>query len=227
MVLVITGNPGVGKHTAAKKIVSQHMPDLEILDINKVVLENKSVVMLNHPKRRRNYTQSNSNSHIISKKSDDYTIDVDTERLGYIISQKISAKSIVVGHLAPYVLKKDQIKLAVILRKNPNHLERIYKKRKYPLRKIRDNQASEILGVIAHDTIARFGPRKVAQVDTTNTTGIQTAYTINKILENFERYYMNHKGNKYMVTESVDWLALLKTKRDIKKFFPDDELCLR
>jgi len=40
--LAITGNPGVGKHTSAKLVARQL--DAEIIDINKVALDNGAVL---------------------------------------------------------------------------------------------------------------------------------------------------------------------------------------
>ena len=42
MRLVITGNPGVGKHTTAE-LVAKKLPDTPIVDINRIVVDNKAV----------------------------------------------------------------------------------------------------------------------------------------------------------------------------------------
>jgi len=78
--LIITGNPGVGKHTIAKNLAK--ILDYEIFDINKIALKSKL------------YEKTNE------------TNDVDIIKLKKILKKKISKKSIIVGHLAPYAPTK-------------------------------------------------------------------------------------------------------------------------
>ena len=142
--LVITGNPGVGKHTVTKKL-SQKL-GLPILDLNQIAIQNK----------------------IYEKK--DSTLDVDVKKLSKIIKKLATNNVIIVGHLAPYVLDKAQIDTAIILRKNPYKLIPIYKKRKYTQKKIIENIGSEILGIIEYDSIVGFGAKKTFQINATNLT---------------------------------------------------------
>jgi adenylate kinase len=105
MSLVITGNPGVGKHTVSK-ILAKKL-NYKILDINKIALKSVNV-----------------------KKSSG-AVDIDTRKLKSVIKKILTKKSLVVGHLAPYVLTKSQVKAVIVLRKNPYNLISVYKKRKY------------------------------------------------------------------------------------------------
>ena len=134
MSIVITGNPGVGKHTIAKKIYK--ILNYEILDINKIALD----------------------TGVYEKNEDG--IDVDVSKLKKNLKNKITKKTLIVGHLAPYVLTKSQVKKVIVLRKSPYKLISIYKKRKYPIEKIKENLESEVLGIIAHDAIKKFGKSK-------------------------------------------------------------------
>ncbi len=181
MSLVITGNPGVGKHTIAKsvsKILKQ-----KILDINKIALD----------------------SGLYEK--NDESNDVDVKKLENILKNKLKKNSIVVGHLAPYVLTKKQVTLTIILRKNPYKLIPIYKKRKYSTKKIAENIGSEILGIIAYDAIKKFGKNKCYQIDTSSKTISKTSKDVtNAINGKFEG-------------DAVDWLTLISNKNDLKKFF--------
>ena len=77
MSFVITGNPGVGKHTIANALSENS--DFPILDINKIAKE----------------------SGLFEKNEE--TNDVDVEKLSKIIETKITKPSVIVGHLAPYV----------------------------------------------------------------------------------------------------------------------------
>jgi adenylate kinase len=181
MTIVITGNPGVGKHTITKSVAK--ILNYEILDINKIALESG-----------------------ICKKNDE-SADVDIRKLQNILKNKVKEKSIVVGHLAPYVLTKKQVKNVSILRKNPYKLISIYKKRGYSAKKIGENLGSEILGVIAYDCIKKFGKNKSHQLDTTSKSVSQITKIIIKSI-----------GGKFE-NDKVDWLTLITKKNDLKKFF--------
>ena len=157
--LVITGNPGVGKHTIADLFVKQDS-SYQIFDINKFAIEKEFVEQV------------------------DDGIEVDTGKLKDEIQKINLDKSVIVGHLAPYVLDKSNIDFAIILRKNPYELIEIYKKRKYKNAKIKENTGSEILGVIANDTITSFGKEKSFEIDATNKTPEIILEEIHKIINN-------------------------------------------
>lgn len=180
MSIVITGNPGVGKHTIAKKI-SQKL-NFSIIDINILAKD----------------------SGVIEKQED--TNDVDTQKLANIIKEIELDEKIVVGHLAPYVLEKNQVKIMIILRRNPYHLETVYKERNYSENKIKENVGSEILGVITHDTMEKF-EEKAFQVDVSEKNIEQV---VEKVLQ-----VISKKGNN----DQVDWLNLVTKNNDLEKFF--------
>ena len=116
-------------------------------------------------------------------------------------------KLVIIGHLAPYVLDKSDIDLVIILRKNPYDLVEIYKKRNYQDSKIKQNTGSEILGVIANDSITSFGKEKSYEINATNKTP-------KIILEEIQNIINNQKGG-----DIVDWLRLVEEKNEINKFF--------
>ena len=141
MSYVITGNPGVGKHTIAKEIGKKlHLP---IIDINSIAQE-----------------------FGLFEKNEE-TNDVDVAKLEKVIREKILHPVLFVGHLAPYVISSKKIKKVIVLRKNPYDLISIYKKRKYSKEKSKDNLGSEVLGIILHDSITQFGAEKTLQIDVT------------------------------------------------------------
>ena len=181
MSIVITGNPGVGKHTIAKKLsVELGFP---IIDLNQIAIT----------------------KGIYSKKGT--TLDVDVTKLSRIVKKMIKHNTIVVGHLAPYVMPKKQVKFALVLRKSPYKLISVYKKRKYTKKKAFENLGSEILGVVAYDAINRFGPSKVYQLNTTN---LSTKKATSKIKSIFKKRFAGDK---------VDWLGLVAKNGDLGKFF--------
>lgn len=179
--LVITGNPGVGKHTISKNLAK--IIGYEILDINEIAIK----------------------SGVFKKETD--SLDVDVKKLKKIIKPKIKKKSLIVGHLAPYVVGKSQVEKAIILRQSPYKLGLVYKKRNYSKEKIAQNLQSEILGIITYDSLKKFGNSKTFQIDTTAKSVSQISKKILNILDD------KNKG------DVVDWLSLIVKKNDLQKFF--------
>ena len=182
LVLVLTGNPGVGKHTVSRKLAE--ILGYEIIDVN------KEAVKVGMPKQND-------------------SIDVDVEKTKKILKEKISEKSLIVGHLAPFVVSKELVSKAIVLRKNPYDLIQIYEKRNYTDEKKNDNLGSEVLGTITYDSIKKFGNDKTFQV---NTTSLTTEQTVKKIVG----IVCDNSGG-----DMVDWLTEISKKNDFKKFFPD------
>jgi len=181
-VKVITGNPGTGKHTIAQ-ILSKKM-GLELVDINKIAIEKK----------------------VFKKKKG--TLEVDVKKLKRVLDKMPTKNSLLVGHLAPYVVSKNKVEIAVVLRRSPYDLEKVYKKRKYPSDKIIENLGSEILGITYYDTVKNIGQNKTVQFDTTRKS-------ISNIAKKIESLFLNgnSKGDK------VDWLALVLKNGDLQRFF--------
>ena len=180
--LVITGNPGVGKHTIAELFL-KYDTSYQMFDISKFAIEKGFGEQL------------------------DDGIEIDTVKTKNEIQKLDLEKSLIVGHLAPYVLDESDIDLVIILRKNPYDLIEIYKKRSYQDSKIKQNTGSEILGVIANDSITSFGKEKSFEIDVTNKTP-------ERILEKIDGIINNQKGG-----DIVDWLRLVEEKNEIGKFF--------
>ena len=179
MSIVITGNPGVGKHTVTAKLSDKL--NLQTIDVNKIAKDENII---------------------------EDSIEVDTKKLEKVFDGKFYKNKIIVGHLSPYILKKKDVRIMIVLRRSPYELQKVYEKRNYSSEKITENIESEILGVIAHDALKKF-QEKVFQINTTNTA-------INKTVEKILNVIRNGKGN-----EMVDWLELVKEKNDLKKFFVD------
>ena len=193
MSIVITGSPGVGKHTIAKEI-ERTWKISELIDINKTAID----------------------AGLVEQGQD--ALDVDVNKLKKHLEPIVSdiprlhwmgRTGLIVGHLAPYVLNAKSCHPCIVLRKNPYKLLDIYKKRGYTEKKMKDNLGSEILGIITNDAIKNFGQEKTFQVDTTDHTPKELAVRIHDI------YYGKDNG------DNIDWLQLIQEKNDLKKFFPD------
>jgi len=194
LVLVLTGNPGVGKHTVSKKLAE--ILGYEIVDVNKEAV-----------KVGISRTITDEMAGILYQKQND-SIDVDVKKTEKMLKYKISDKSLIVGHLAPFVVSKELVSKVIVLRKNPYDLIQIYDKRNYSDEKKNDNLGSEILGVIAYDSIEKFGKDKTFQI---NTTSLRTEEVIKKIESVING---TSKG------DVVDWLTDITRKDDLRKFFP-------
>lgn len=182
MSIVITGNPGVGKHSISDKIANKF--GLSVVDINNVAKD-------------AGLFEENENSN-----------DVDVNELKKILKSKISKKSLIVGHLAPYVLEKNQVEIMIILRKSPYDLLKVYKQRKYDAKKSKENAGSEVLGIIAHDAISKF-QEKAFQI-------VSSGKSIQQVIKRVTNVISKSSGS-----EEVDWLDLVTKNNDLKKFFDD------
>jgi len=180
--LIITGNPGVGKHTIGNLFQEQNK-SFQILDIGKFAIEKNLV----------EYVEDG--------------IEINTEKLASEIKKVVLEKSVIIGHLAPYVFDESMVDQVIVLRKNPYDLVEIYKQREYQESKIKENAGSEILGVIANDALKSFGKEKTFEVDTTGKTPEVVLIEINEIIKNKKR------------GSSVDWLSLVAEKNDMNRFF--------
>ncbi len=171
MSIVITGNPGVGKHTITQEIAE--IMKLSIIDINTIAKD----------------------LGLFEKNGD--TNDIDVKELEKMLKQKISEKNIIVGHLAPYVLRKNQIKIMIVLRRSPYDLISVYKDREYSDKKSKENAGSEILGIITNDAINKF-QEKVFQINVTEKA-------ISEVVKQVMQVIIQNDGN-----EQIDWLELVK-----------------
>jgi adenylate kinase len=184
--LVITGNPGVGKHTSAR-IVAKEL-QAEIVDINKVALDSGAVL-----------------------ESTGKGIEVDTKKAGKLVAgilEKKKGSFVIVGHLAPYVMKPAGIDMVAVLRRSPARLEETLLERKYVREKVNENVSAEILGISLYDSIKAFGKRRVAEFDTTGKTPEQTS----------EEMIATLQKEKPRRSGSVDWLAVV-SEEEVQKFF--------
>ena len=181
--MILTGNPGVGKHAVAKPLAKKL--GLDLIDINKVAMQEG-----------------------IFEESEG-TLDVDIKKLKKTLKKLITKNSLVVGHLAPYVVSRNQVKIAVVLRRDPYKLISVYEKRKYSDQKSIENLGSEILGVTYYDSINEFGSDRTFQF---NATGKSVSTIVKKIKDLFVKDIFQE--------DEVDWLGVISEKNDLKRFFP-------
>jgi len=183
--IVITGNPGTGKHTSARLVAGRLKA--EVVDINKLAIDNEAIAA----KTAKG-------------------LEVDLKKLGRLLAGilKKKGKFVVVGHLAPYVLKTADIDVVVVLRRSPARLEETLKERGYAREKINENVSAEILGISLYDSVKAFGKRKVAEFDT---TGKEPEQTADDIVATVQKKKPKRAG-------TVDWLAVV-SEEEVQRFF--------
>ncbi len=185
--VAITGNPGVGKHTCTK-IVCEKLGDVKIIDINKIIIDNNAF-LLNDDRNRK---------------------EVDIKKTSKLIRNELKKGGdlVIIGHLVPYLLRPDGIDIVVVMRRSPYEIIRTFEERDYSPEKIRENVASEILGISFYDALKTFGKNKVIEFDATGKTSQQAAEEIVLLLQNKSKHEIG----------MVDWLSLVYEKGDVQKF---------
>ena len=177
--IAITGNPGVGKHTIGTAIAKKL--NYHVIDLNKFVIMNNAI--------------------IVSKKQESFDVDIRRASLALKTELRKNNDIIIIGHLAPYLLRSNQVDLA-ILRRSPSYLLQTYKKRNYTISKIKENIAAEVLGVCSYDAIKQFGKSKIAEFDTSRKSPSEIVRCIIDALNN------DSKRNFGV----VDWLSTIENE---------------
>jgi adenylate kinase len=177
----------VGKHTCTK-IVCEKLGDIKIIDINKIIIDNNAF-LLNDDRNRK---------------------EVDIKKTLKLIRNELKKGGdlVIIGHLVPYLLRPDGIDIVVVMRRSPYEIIRTFEERDYSPEKIRENVASEILGISFYDALKTFGKNKVIEFDATGKTSQQAAEEIVLLLQNKSKHEIG----------MVDWLSLVYEKGDVQKF---------
>ena len=189
MKIILSGTPGVGKHTIATTL-SSLFDKVTIVDINKIILSEDLLI----PSQRGNH---------------DVDIQKSLDFLTLLLSKKEYQDSIIVGHLAPYVIDPLLVDLAVILRRSPYELIKIYEDRSYSQTKISDNIVAEILGIISYDALKNFEFSKLSELEIA--TSVLPSLSAQKIVN----MYMDKKQRSF---GNIDWLPLIQNDPEMLKF---------
>lgn len=184
MKIVITGTPGVGKHTIAESL-SNLLDKASIIDINKIILSENLLTISSHESK---------GSEVDINRTRDY--------FSLILSDVKFQNSIIVGHLAPYMIDSKLVDLVIILRRSPYELKKIYDARSYSPSKTKDNINAEILGIISYDSSRAFEISKLSEL--TNSINILPSLSAQKIITMSTNEKLRSFGE-------VDWLSLVQT----------------
>ena len=191
MVIIVSGTPGVGKSTVSKQLSSKL--SCRLVSIGDLV------------KDEGLYTQ-------VDRKRDTLVADMNkvSKRINGIISDS-SEMLIVEGHYAVDVVPLEAVSLVFVLRRDPEELRDILRKRGYRDEKIRENVAAEILDVCLYDAVDKCGVDKVCEVNVTGRTAEEVVNEVQQVLH----------GKKKRRIGTVDWLGKLNFEGKIDEYLKD------
>jgi len=190
-VIIVSGTPGVGKSTVSKQLSSKL--SCRLVSIGDLV------------KDEGLYTQ-------VDRKRDTLVADMNqiSKRINGIISNS-SEMLIVEGHYAVDVVPLEAVSLVFVLRRDPEELRDVLRKRGYGEEKIRENVAAEILDVCLYDAVDRCGVDKVCEVNVTGRTAEEVVNEVQQVLQ----------GKKKRKIGTVDWLGKLNFEGKIDEYLKD------
>jgi len=191
--VVITGTPGVGKHTIAESLTAI-MGKIPILDINGIILSENLLIS----------SSKNGNNN-----DNEVDIQKSTKFFASLLYEDKFQKSIIVGHLAPYVINSDLVDFVVVLRRSPYELRKIYQERIYSESKTRDNINAEILGIISYDASKNFEHSKLCELE--NSSNFIPSSVAQSVLE----MYLNAKSRPFGF---IDWLSLIQSDLEMLEY---------
>ncbi|MFP4112281.1 MAG: AAA family ATPase [Candidatus Woesearchaeota archaeon] len=147
MIIAVTGTPGTGKTTLAKKLAKRL--GYKLFDVNKFLDENKSAI---------SGFDYNRDSKIID-------VNKLTKDIKRFIKENDIRDIVIDSHMS-HILPKNIVDLVIVARTNLKVLKKRLEKRKYSKEKVRENLDSEIFEICLNETIEK--KHKFIQIDTTN-----------------------------------------------------------
>ena len=121
---------------------------------------------------------------------------------------RLKKKVLVEGHYSHSLLPARLVYFVFILRCDPEILRDRLRRRGYPPTKIRENVEAEVLDVCLSEAVATYGPRKVAEMDTSS-TAIEDCVEEASLI--FAKKKTGHVGRH-------NWLAMLEGTGKLVKF---------
>jgi adenylate kinase len=160
--IIVTGTPGTGKTTFAKKLAKEIGADYVAL--TQFVSERKLYTGFDWERESRvvNLARVHASLNRLLLQTRRPTI-VDT-------------------HMPEGIIPKDLVKLIFVLRCHPRILEERLSKKKWKQSKIRENVLAEMLDVCLINAVRWFGLSRVVQVDTSHITVNKCLATAKRIL---------------------------------------------
>lgn len=146
--IIVTGTPGTGKTTFAKKLAKEI--GAEYVALTQFVSERKLYTGFDRERESRVVNLGRVHAS-----------------LNRLLLQA-RRPTIVDTHIPEGIIPKDLVKLVFVLRCHPRILEGRLSKKKWKQSKIRENVLAEMLDVCLIDAVKWFGLSRVAQLDTSH-----------------------------------------------------------
>ena len=190
-VIVVTGTPGVGK-TAVSSLLASRLNALHV-NIGELVRQEK---LWSSMDRIRN------------------TLIADMPKLSKRVQEIIKRTEqdvILDGHYAVHVVPAEVVRLAFVVRRSPDELQRLMQKRGFKGKKLKENLAAEVLDVCLYDAVKVCGLEKVCEIDATNKSTEEIVKEALAVLE----------GRKPCQVGIVDWLGKLEKEGRVEEFLEE------
>ncbi|MCW4051816.1 MAG: adenylate kinase family protein [Candidatus Bathyarchaeota archaeon] len=186
--LVIVGSPGVGK-SSVSSLLATHLKG-RYINVGDLV-------------KREGFDRG------LDKKRG--TLIADVERVSKSIAkiiEEFEGYVIVEGHFAMDVVRAEDILFAFVLRRSPDELREVLKKRKYTKEKIAENVSAEILDVCLFDAVQAYPESRVHEIDV---SGKKAEHVVSEITDVVQ-------GHREPRRRIVDWLMQLELKGRLDEF---------
>jgi adenylate kinase len=184
-VIGITGTPGTGKKSVGRIVA--RLLGYSFLELNQVAFDSGSVL----------------------RGGGEDGFEVDPARLrNQVLHLMGNGGAVLVGHLLPHVLHRNDAGFIAVLRCSPEGLEERFSDRGYSGEKIRENIASEILDICLGEALERFGPDVLAEFDTTGRDAHDVAEEVVDVF----------RGNTRRPLGQVRWLSGKSAKHLIDQY---------
>ncbi len=181
--IVITGTPGTGKTSVAKRVAE--ILKAPHIDLSKLVIDEQLYV--DYDEERASFI-------------------IDEEKVIEKLKELLNKNNLVIidshyGEIVP----REYVDKVIVLRTDPEILEERLKKKGWWWEKIRENIEAEILSICTINAINVFGEEKVYEVDTSSKDIEETVREVVEIIKGTRKDY----GLKYdwLSLKSIDRLA--------------------
>lgn len=187
-VIVVTGTPGTGKTTLAKRLA--RTIDAEYISITQYVAKRKLYRAFDHQRRTEIVDLAKTRRSLERALSD---------MRGLVVVDSHTSEGIVPAQL---------VKLVIVLRCHPRILEARLRAKKWTAHKIRENVLAEILDSCLTAALGYYGARKVMQIDTSR----------KKVRHCVDLARSSLSGKRSRRVVKVDWLARLEKERILDRY---------